>query len=144
MKNRLDFNEYSRLLGGGLFADRVLLALLKFAQKKDLETEDREILGQARDFLDEVIAGSNFSTRVFLSYSDVLASQAFTQAIDATSIPLSSKEDFLYYIEKLRATVERILEQEAVGEHELNELIKFFTRYSRTQFRQSNNMLECV
>lgn len=141
---RLDFTEYSRLLSAGLFADKVILALIKFRQSREIGTEERETFGQARDFLNEVIEGGNFTTGIFRSYSDVSASQAFTQAIDAIVIPLSSKADFIDYIGKLHVTIDKILSNETLDEQELNKVINFFTRYSRKHFQQSSSMLEVV
>ena len=36
MRNELDFGEYSHILGEGLFADKVILALSKFSETRQL------------------------------------------------------------------------------------------------------------
>lgn len=144
MKNRLDFTEYSKSLGNGLFADKINLALLKYCRNRTIGTEEREALQQASDFLKEVITGGQLTTDVFHSYSEVLASQAFTQAVHAVTIPVSSKADFVEYVTTLQRTIDRIIRSEDVGEPEIQAVLNFFIKYSRMNFQHSSSMLECI
>ena len=144
MRNKLDFAEHSRLLGGALFADKVILALFRFSQIQKLGNQERDDLEKAKEFLDEVIEGGSLSTGVFQSARDITAAKAFTHAADSVTIPLSSKSDFLQYIQVLRSTISEILENKPVTNDHLTQVDAFFSRYAQMQFEQSRSMLEAV
>lgn len=144
MRNELDFAEHSRLLGEGLFADKVILALSRFSKTQQLGEQERQALERAKDFLSEVIEGGNFSQGVFHSARDVASAKAFTHAVDSASIRLSSKSDFLRYVGELRSIVTKILANEHITDEHLALVDAFFSRYGRMQFQRSRGMLEPV
>jgi len=143
LRNELDFVEHSRLLGEGLFADKVVLALSRFSQTQQLGEQEREVLERAKVFLSEVIEGGNFSTGVF-SARDVASAKAFTRAVDSVSIRVSSKSDFLHYVDELRSIITKILANEHTSGKQSALVDAFFSRYGRLQFQRSTAMLESV
>ena len=143
MRNELDFAEHSHLLGEGLFADKVILALSRFSKTRQFGEQEGEVLEKAKDFLSEVIKGGNFSTGVF-SAQDIVSAKAFTHAVDSVAIRVSSKSEFLRYVDELLDTVTKILTNEHVTNEKLAEVDVFFSRYSRMQFQRSRGMLESV
>lgn len=142
MRNDLDFTEHSRLLGEGLFADSVILALSRYSKNRQLDDRDKKVLEKAQDFLNKVIEGGSFTSSVFHSARDYITAQAFTQAVNSVSIPISSKSDFLKYIEELQNIIDKILKGKKLNEERFNLVDSFFTRYSRIQFQRSRSMLE--
>lgn len=144
MRNELDFAEHSRLLGEGLFADKVLLALYKFSKTRQLTGQESDVLKRAEKFLNDVLEGGRFSVGVFHSNHDVTAAKAFTHAVSFVAVPLTSKSDLLHYIDGLRKTIEKILANEHINDEELAMVDTFFSRYSKVQFQQSREMLESV
>lgn len=144
LRNELDFAEHSHLLGEGLFADKVILALSRFSKTQQLGEQERQALEKAKDFLSEVIEGGNFSQGVFHSARDVTSAKAFKRAVDAVSIQVSSKSDFLRYLDELKATVTKILANEHTSDEQLALVDAFFSRYGRMQFQRSRGMLESV
>ena len=118
MRNELDFAEHSHLLGQGLFADKVVLALSRSSKARQLDEQERETLERAKVFLSEVIKGGNFSTGVF-SAQDMASVKAFTHAVDSVTIRVSSKSDFLRYVDELLNTVTKVLANEHVSDEEL-------------------------
>lgn len=143
MRNELDFAEHSHLLGKGLFADKVILALSRFSQTQQLGDQEREALERAKDFLYDVIEGGNFSTGVH-STREVASAKAFTHAVDSVAIRVSSKSDFLRYVDELRSTVTKVLANEHISDEQLALVDAFFSRYGRMQFQRSRGMLESV
>jgi len=143
LRNELDFAEHSHLLGEGLFADKVILALSRFSKTRQFGEQEGEVLEKAKDFLSEVIKGGNFSTGVF-SAQDIVSAKAFTHAVDSVAIRVSSKSEFLRYVDELLDTVTKILTNEHVTNEKLAEVDVFFSRYSRMQFQRSRGMLESV
>jgi hypothetical protein len=143
LRNELDFAEHSHLLSEGLFADRVILALSRFDKTRQLSAEERETLERAKIFLNNVIKGGNFSTGVS-SVRDMESVEAFTHAVDSAAIRVSSRSDFLHYVDELLNTVTKILANEPVSEEELNQVDAFFSRYGRSHFQRSRGMLESV
>lgn len=144
MRNELDFTEHSRLLGEGLFADKVILALSRFSQTQQLGEQERQALERAKDFLNEVIEGGNFSQGVFHSARDVASAKAFTHAVDSVAIRVSSKLDFLRYVNELQSTVTKILTNEHISNEEFAQVNAFFSTYGRKHFQRSRAMLEPV
>ena len=143
MRNELDFAEHSHLLGQGLFADKVVLALSRSSKTRQLGEQERDTLERAKVFLSEVIKGGNFSTGVF-SAQDMASAKAFTHAVDSVTIRVSSKSDFLRYVDELLNTVTKVLANEHVSDEELAQADAFFSRYGRLYFQQSRGMLEPV
>jgi hypothetical protein len=143
LRNELDFAEHSHLLGEGLFADRVILALSRFSKTRQLSEQEREILKRAKDFLSDVIEGGNFTTGVF-SARDMASVKAFTHAIDSVATRVSSKSDFLRYVDELLKTITKVLANEHVSKKELAQVDAFFSRYGRSHFQRSRAMLEPV
>ena len=143
MRNELDFAEHSHLLGQGLFADKVVLALSRSSKARQLDEQERETLERAKVFLSEVIKGGNFSTGVF-SAQDMASVKAFTHAVDSVTIRVSSKSDFLRYVDELLNTVTKVLANEHVSDEELAQVDAFFPRYGRLHFQRSRAMLEPV
>lgn len=143
MRNELDFAEHSNLLSEGLFADEVILALLRFSQTKQLGEQERNALEKTKDFLSKVIEGGNFLTGVSEALY-VVSAKAFRNAVHAESIRVFSKSDFLQYVNELQSTVTKILANEYVTNEELAEVNIFFSRYSLMQFQRSRGMLESV
>lgn len=143
MRNELDFGEYSHILGEGLFADKVILALSKFSETRQLGEQEIEALEKAKDFLSKVIEGGNFLTGVF-SARDMASAQAFTHAVNSVSIRVSSKADFLRYLDELQSTVTRILANKNISDDEFAQVDAFFSRYGRMQFQRSRAKLESV
>ena len=143
MRNELDFAEHSHLLGQGLFADKVVLALSRSSKTRQLGEQERETLERAKVFLSEVIKGGNFSTGVF-SAQDMASAKAFTHAVDSVTIRVSSKSDFLRYVDELLNTVTKVLANEHVSDEELAQVDAFFSRYGRLHFQRSRAMLEPV
>jgi len=143
LRNELDFAEHSRLLGEGLFADKVTLALSRFSTTRQFSEQEREVLERAKDFLNDVIEGGNFSTGVF-SARDMASAKAFTHAVDSVAIRVSSKSDFLRYVDELLNTVTKVLANEHVSDEELAQVDAFFSRYGRLHFQRSRGMLESV
>ena len=144
MRNELDFTEHSHLLGEGLFADKVILALSRFSNTRQVSEQEIEVLEKAKEFLSEVIKGGNFSTGVFHSARDVASAKAFTHAVDSVAIQVSSKSDFLRYVKELGDTVTKLLANEQITDEKLAPVDTFFSRYSRMQFQRSRGMLESV
>lgn len=143
MRNELDFAEHSHVLGEGLFADQVILALSHFSKTRQLGEQERKALGKAKEFLSEVIKGGNFSTGAF-SDRDLASAKAFTHAVDSVSIRVSSKSDFLQYVDELRSTVTKLLANEHISDEQLAAVDAFFSRYGRLHFQRSRVMLEPV
>jgi len=143
LRNELDFAEHSHLLGQGLFADKVVLALSRSSKTRQLGEQERETLERAKVFLSEVIKGGNFSTGVF-SAQDMASAKAFTHAVDSVTIRVSSKSDFLRYVDELLNTVTKVLANERVSDEELAQVDAFFSRYGRLHFQRSRAMLEPV
>ena len=143
MRNELDFAEHSNLLSEGLFADEVILALSRFSQTKQLGEQERNALEKTKDFLSKVIEGGNFLTGV-PSALDAVSAKAFRNAVDAVSIRVFSKSDFLQYVNELQSTVTKILANENVTNEKLAEVNIFFSSYSLMQFQRSRGMLESV
>ena len=143
MRNELDFAEHSHLLGEGLFADKVILALSRFSQTQQLGDQEREALERAKDFLYDVIEGGNFSTGVH-STREVVSAKAFRRAVDSVSIRVSSKADFLRYVDELQSTVTKIFANENISDDEFAQVDAFFSRYGRMQFQRSRAKLESV
>jgi hypothetical protein len=143
LRNELDFAEHSHVLGEGLFADKVILALSRFSKTRQLGEQERETLERAKVFLSEVIKGGNFSTGVF-SARDIESAKAFTHAVDSVAIRVSSKSEFLRYVDKLLDTVTKVLANEHVSDEQLAQVDDFFSRYGRMQFQRSRGMLEPV
>ena len=143
MRNELDFAEHSHVLGEGLFADKVILALSHFSKTRQLGEQEREALERAKNFLSEVIEGGNFSTGVF-SARDIASARAFSHAVDSVDIQISSKSEFLRYVDELQSTVMKILAKEQVSDEQLAQVDAFFSRYGRLHFQRSRAMLEPV
>ena len=143
MRNELDFTEHSSVLGEGLFADKVILALSHFSKARQVGEQEKETLERAKDFLSKVIKGGNFSTGVFSS-QDIVSAKAFTHAVDSVAIRVSSKSEFLFYVDELLNTVTKVLANEHVTNEKLAEVDVFFSRYSRMQFQRSRSTLEFV
>lgn len=143
MRNELDFAEHSHVLGEGLFADKVILALSHFSKTRQLGEQEREALERAKYFLSEVIEGGNFSTGVF-SARDIASARAFSHAVDSVDIRISSKSEFLRYVDELQSTVMKILAKEQVSDEQLAQVDAFFSRYGRLHFQRSRAMLEPV
>jgi len=144
LRNELDFAEHSHLLGEGLFADKVILALSRFSKTQQLGEQERQALEKAKDFLSEVIEGGNFSQGVFHSARDVASAKAFTHAVDSVAIRVSSKSDFLRYVDELRSTVTKVLANEHTSDAQVALVDAFYSTYGRMQFQRSKGMLESV
>ena len=144
MRNELDFAEHSQLLGEGLFADKVVLALSHFSKTHQLGEQERQVLERGKEFLSEVIEGGNFAEGVFHSARDVASAKAFAHAVDSVAIRVSSKSEFLRYIDELQSTVKKILANEHISDAQLVQLDDFFSSYGRMQFQRSRGMLEPV
>jgi len=144
LRNELDFAEHSHLLGEGLFADKVTLALFRFSNTHKLGEQERDALERAKDFLSKVIEGGNFSKGVFHSARDVASAKAFAHAVDSIAIRVSSKSDFLRYIDELQSTVTKILANEHISNEEFAQVNAFFSTYGRKHFQLSRAILEPV
>lgn len=142
--NELDFAEHSHVLGEGLFADKVALALYRFSKAQQLGEQERQPLEKAKDFLGEIIEGGNFTEGIFRSARDVASAKAFTRAVNSVSIRVSSKSDFLRYVDELRSTVTKVLANEHISDAQLALVDAFFSTYGRMQFQRSRGMLESV
>lgn len=140
----LDFTKYSRHLGEGLFADKVVLVLARFARTGELSVDERQTLKEAEDFLSEVIEGSNFTQGVFRSARDASLAKAFTHAVDAIAIRVSSREEFLRLINELLTITRKVSAGEQIGKQDLALVDTFFSTYSQSQFQRSKAMLESV
>lgn len=144
MMGELDFTEYSQHLGDGLFADKVLLALLRFQRTGTVGKEEKETFKRAKAFLADAIEGGKSHRRAFRSSQDVASTRAFTQAVAAITTPAPSKGEFINYLGELYTTVKKLLSNEQVTIEELNLLDVFFSRYAQVQFQRSESILESV
>ena len=142
MRGKIDFQEYSRVLGEGLLANNVIISLLDYQEGKDIGDNGREVLKRAKNFLDAVIDGSNLQNSVFHSVDDIKAAKAFNSVKSKGIIPKTGR--FLDYISVLSRTLEQLIDGHQISDQELKQLDKFFSDYSRMHSRKVNTVLEAV
>jgi len=144
MMRELDFAKYSHRLGEGLFADKVVLSLSQFARTRKADKDIKRNLGRAQSFLQEVIEGGRSTQDAFRSSQTAASARAFTQVVEASTIQVSSKEEFLRYLDGLQDTLSKTFAGKAVTKEELERVEGFFSRYGQLQFQRSKAMLESV
>lgn len=143
MRGEIDFQNYSQLVGEGLFADNIILSLLDYREKKKLDHEEKETLKRAKEFFNNVIDGGNLRNSIFSSAHDVMAAKAFNSVL-LIKVRLPRSKTITDYISELRDAIEEILNGNPVSEQRINQLDKFFTSYSRINFQKTESVLEAV
>ena len=143
MRGELDFQNYSQLLGQGLFADNVILSLLDYKELGKLDAQERKALIRAKSFLDDAIAGGNLIKRKLGSAHDVKAAKAYS-SIQSIRFRNQQSQDLINYIRELRDTIEMIIGGNAVDPQKLKQLDNFFSHYSQTYFQKTRAVLEAV
>lgn len=138
MTDGFDFIERSRLLGEGLFADSVILALYQFMKSRQLWDRERDTLEKARNFLGDIIEGRYlFMENVIYSAHGISEDDSLSPAFNKIKDRLTSKEGILRLVEEMKRTVEDILANKVPSNKQMSLVDGFFSRYARIQYQRS-------
>ena len=142
MNRELDFTEYGHSLTQSIFADNILLVLVRYQRRRRVGREDKPVLLEARGFLSRIIEAERIFDNPSPSQSSMANARLFDEAVNSISIPLTSKTDFVNYIQKIESTVEKMLSGSKPSQEEISSFEEFFTNYGALQHQRSNVELE--
>jgi hypothetical protein len=139
MLHRQEFSKFTSALAHVCFSDNVVLALARTLRDGSVPPDDRRLLEDTQQFFASVLTGYAWSETPVLSRRSVQAAAAFANAVHA--FPVAPPEDFRTYIEQLRLTATRILDQGTAPEPDIRRLQNFFTQAGYQQLERFNGLV---
>jgi hypothetical protein len=136
MRGEIDFQQYSQVIGQGLFADNVILSIIEYKEKGVISIKEKEAIKRAKKFFDDVIDGEKLQRSIIRSARDINAARAYN-SVQPIIVKLSQ-------LNELRDAIDKIVKNKPIDEREIDQLDDFFSSLSRIKFQRAKTVLETV
>ena len=135
------FEELTKSLSDGFFADEVILALAKAEHTGHVEGSDQTVMQDVVRFLDSVLQGYRWLDNPTVNDETATNASFFQQAVRA-SAPSGKTESFPLQIEQLKKTADTLAKAKRAAQNDLAALRCFFVTHSTFEMERTETLFE--
>jgi hypothetical protein len=135
------FEELTKSLSDGFFADEVILALAKAEHTGHVEGSDQTVMQEVVRFLERVSKGYCWLDNPTVNDETATNASFFQQAVRA-SAPAGTMESFPQQIEQLKKTADALAKAEHAELNDVEALRCFFVRHSTSEMERTETLFD--
>jgi len=135
------FEELTKSLSDGFFADEVILALAKAEHSGRIKSSDRDVMEGVVRFLNKVLQGYQWLDNPSVNDETATNASFFQQAVRA-SLPSGATENFLVRIEQMKKTAGALAKAQRASRTDLAELRSFFGNHSASEMERTETLFD--
>jgi hypothetical protein len=146
MPDTTELSEMGRTLAGGFWADRVVMMAGRLRKREfelddETRTEAKAVFGQAKRFVDDLIAGGPSLGGKALPENAVELAEDYLAAVRALRRADLQPKDVREFLQRLRGVCEELSEEARTSSEGLRLVLRFFATLSSLAFEQASRDL---
>ena len=135
------FDELTKSLSDGLFADAVILALARTERSRRVDDSDQAVMREVAGFLANVLQGYGWFDNPKVNEETATNASFFRQAVRA-SVAIRATSAFLQHIEQLKETADELAACRITDESRLSDLRTFFRNHNLSEMERTEDLFD--